>query len=42
MAPRRGQTRLIEINRQVADNLDKIVTTLEADTGEAEGARNAG
>jgi len=27
----RGQTRMAEMNRQVADNLEKIITALEAD-----------
>lgn len=40
-AEARGQTRLIEMNRQVADNLDKVITTLEADNSEPEGARDA-
>jgi len=30
-AQARGQTRLAEINRQVADNLNTIITTLEKD-----------
>ena len=29
-----GQTRLAEMNRQVAVNLNNIITTLEADGGE--------
>lgn len=41
-AEARGQSRLVEMNRQVADNLDKIITTLEADTGQPDGARDAG
>lgn len=31
-AQARGQTRLAEMNQQVADNLNKIITTLESDT----------
>lgn len=38
-AEARGQKRLMEMNRQVADNLEKIITSLEddgqTDTGEA-------
>ncbi|GAA3820243.1 tyrosine-type recombinase/integrase [Streptomyces chiangmaiensis] len=38
-AEARGQKRLVEMNRQVADNLEKIITSLEddgqSDTGEA-------
>jgi hypothetical protein len=30
-AEARGQKRLIETNRQVADNLEKIITSLEGD-----------
>ena len=33
-AEARGQTRLAEMNRQVAGNLGKIITALQADTGE--------
>jgi hypothetical protein len=29
-----GQARVVEMNRQVAGNLDKIITSLEADNGE--------
>jgi hypothetical protein len=35
-AEARGQTRLVEMNRQVADNLDKIITTLENDGSDGE------
>jgi hypothetical protein len=32
----RGQARMVEMNQQVADNLQRIITTLETDdTGEA-------
>jgi hypothetical protein len=34
-AEARGQQRLSEMNHQVLDNLDTIITTLEADFGEA-------
>jgi hypothetical protein len=39
-AQARGQARMVEMNQQVADNLQRIITTLEADdsdpaTGEA-------
>jgi len=30
-AQARGQTRLAEMNRQVADNLNKVITALEED-----------
>jgi hypothetical protein len=30
-AEARGQTRMVEMNRQVADNLKKIITALETD-----------
>lgn len=40
-AEARGQSRLVEMNRQVADNLDKIITVLEDDTGEPGGAIDA-
>ncbi len=30
-AEARGQTRLIQMNRQVADNLEKIITALDND-----------
>lgn len=33
-AEARGQDRVVEMNRQVADNLDQIITTLENDEGE--------
>lgn len=33
-AEARGQTRMAEMNRQVADNLDKIIAALEDDTDE--------
>ncbi|MGH3468726.1 MAG: hypothetical protein ACRDQF_13480 [Thermocrispum sp.] len=32
-AEARGQTRLVEMNQQVTDNLDKIIATLENDNG---------
>ena len=45
-AEARGQTRLAEMNRQVAGNLHNIVTSLEADPGDnadrPEGTANAG
>jgi F0F1-type ATP synthase membrane subunit b/b' len=41
-AQARGQTRLAQINQQVADNLNKIITTLESDADEQpEGATDA-
>jgi integrase len=40
-AEARGQTRLVEMNHQVADNLDKIITALEGDTDRPEGALDA-
>jgi F0F1-type ATP synthase membrane subunit b/b' len=41
-AQARGQTRLAEMNQQVADNLNKIITTLQSDADEqAEGAADA-
>ena len=45
-AEARGQTRLAEMNRQVADNLHNIITSLEADPGDSadrpEGTASAG
>lgn len=41
-AEARGQTRLVEMNRHVADNLDTIIGTLEHDTAGPEGAPDAG
>jgi integrase len=41
-AETRGQSRLVEMNRQVADNLDKIITALEDDTDEPHGALDVG
>jgi len=35
----RGQTRLAEMNHQVADNLEKIITTLENDDNDGEQAK---
>ena len=35
-AEARGQTRMLEMNRQVADNLEKIITALEADEDQAQ------
>ena len=32
-ATARGQLRLIEMNQQILSNLDRIITTLEADHG---------
>ena len=32
-AQARGQTRLVEMNQQVANNLNKIITALENDSG---------
>ena len=32
-AQARGQTRLVEMNQQVADNLHAIITALDGDTG---------
>ena len=41
-AQARGQTRLAQMNQQVADNLNKIITTLESDADEQpEGATDA-
>jgi hypothetical protein len=37
-----GRARVAEMNRQVAANLDKIITALEADDGEAEKEEVAG
>jgi hypothetical protein len=34
-AEARGQTRLVEMNQHVADNLQTIITVLENDTGTA-------
>jgi hypothetical protein len=31
VAEARGQTRMVEMNRHVADNLERIITALEAD-----------
>ena len=41
-AEARGQTRLVEMNRQVADNLEKIITALQDDTDKPHGALDAG
>lgn len=46
-AEARGQLRQVEMNRQIADNLDKIITTLEADSDDGgdsqpEGQADAG
>jgi hypothetical protein len=35
-AEARGQTRLVEMNQQVADNLGKIIATLEDDGSDGE------
>ena len=35
-AEARGQSRLVEMNRQAADNLDKIITTLDNDGSDGE------
>jgi len=37
-AEARGQTRMVEMNRQVADNLEKIITALEDDDASTTGA----
>ena len=37
-AEARGQTRMAEMNRQVAENLEKIITALEADEGHQQDA----
>lgn len=41
-AEARGQTRLVGMNCQVADNRDKIITALEADTDRSEGTADVG
>ncbi len=40
-AEARGQTRMVEMNRQVADNLEKIITALETDEGQREQVADA-
>jgi len=40
-AEARGQTRLVEMNKQVANNLDKIITALENDSGEEQPEQSA-
>jgi hypothetical protein len=40
-AQARGQTRLVEMNQQVVDNLARIITALEQDTGPTEVATDA-
>lgn len=40
-AEARGQARVAEMNRQVLDNLEKIITGLEADPGQRETAADA-
>ena len=35
-AQARGQARMVQMNQQVADNLQRIITTLETDGGAAE------
>lgn len=40
-AEARGQTRLVEMNQHVADNLDTIITSLENDTGHHDAATDA-
>jgi hypothetical protein len=40
-AEARGQTRMVEMNRHVADNLEKIITSLEADSGGQEQVADA-
>ena len=34
-AQARGQARMVQMNQQVADNLQRIITSLEGDSGEA-------
>jgi len=40
-AEARGQTRLVSMNRQVADNLDRIITTLQDDSDTPQTAADA-
>ena len=40
-AQTRGHSRLVEMNQQVADNLETIITALEADTDEPQEAADA-
>jgi hypothetical protein len=40
-AEARGQARVVEMNRQVLGNLDKIITALQVDTGQPEVAADA-
>ena len=40
-AEARGHTRLVEMNRQVLDNLDTIITSLDTPTAESEEAEHA-
>jgi hypothetical protein len=40
-AEARGQTRLVEMNRQVAENLDTIIGTLENDALRPDGTADA-
>ncbi|WP_406300139.1 tyrosine-type recombinase/integrase [Embleya sp. NBC_00888] len=40
-ADARGQTRVVEMNQQVLDNLDRIITGLETDTDEPEATADA-
>ncbi|WP_230394717.1 hypothetical protein [Plantactinospora alkalitolerans] len=40
-AEARGQTRVVEMNRQVLGNLDQIITTLEADPEQPEATADA-
>lgn len=40
-AQARGHSRLVEMNQQVSDNLDVIITALEADTDEPQEAADA-
>ena len=40
-AEARGQARVVEMNRQVLGNLDKIITALQVDPGQPEVAADA-
>jgi hypothetical protein len=40
-AEARGQARVAEMNRQVLDNLEKIITGLETDPGQPEATADA-
>ncbi|MGW3197205.1 hypothetical protein ACWDBD_21955 [Streptomyces sp. NPDC001118] len=40
-AEARGQARVVEMNRQVLGNLEKIITGLESDPGQSEATADA-